>query len=572
MLNLYRFISSLKMAPFMAFLLINIKAYILFVFIFLFTPIFIFSQNVGVGTTTPAEKLEIFGGGVKADSIQLTNGANTGYILQSKDGSGNAQWVDPALISGVNGVTGATGVAGNSIQFQYKFDNSTSIGTVSSNYIQFDNWGAAITKVGISYYPNLLTGVDIEDYLKAQDDPTNSGIKSTLIIRSLDNIDDYFIFGINSISNTGISYLEYDITLIDKTSTLSFFSNNENLAISFSLSGNLGATGPTGQTGTIGATGPSGALVSGTLGQTLFHDGSDWTATSNLYHDNANVGVGLTSPLAKFHVKGSGNSSGSDAVLVANSSGDEILTIRNDGVIIIADDTDVRIQSESAGGFRLLGEQGNTPGKPSIGFFSMNGIDDGGGGMGIYRPLANAMAFSTLSTERLRITPSGKIGIGTQSPSHLFHVNGVARSSQSTWATSSDQRVKKNIKSIKNGLSLLEKFRPVIYEWKENYKKENKELKDKNYGFISQEVEKIIPEMVTIVEEQFGEEVIKDFKVLNTDALIPILVSAMKEQQDIINELINKVDVQKLDINILKSEVEALQNIKVEYNLKSQIE
>ena len=117
---------------------------------------------------------------------------------------------------------------------------------------------------------------------------------------------------------------------------------------------------------------------------------------------------------------------------------------------------------------------------------------------------------------------------------------------------------------MKNGLSLLEQFRPVTYEWKENYKKENKELKEKNYGFISQEVEKIIPEMVTMVEEQFGEEVIKDFKLLNTDALIPILVSAMKEQQGLINELTNKVDAQNLDINTLKAEVEVLQNIKAE--------
>ena len=141
----------------------------------MFIPILVFSQNVGVGTTSPGEKLEIFGGGIKADSIQLTNGANTGYILQSKDVNGNAIWADPTTISGANGATGA---AGNSIQFQYKFNTSTSIGTVSSNYIQFDNWGAAITKVGMSYYPNLLTGVDIEDYLKAQDDPTNNGIKS----------------------------------------------------------------------------------------------------------------------------------------------------------------------------------------------------------------------------------------------------------------------------------------------------------------------------------------------------------------------------------------------------------
>ena len=104
-----------------------------------------------------------------------------------------------------------------------------------------------------------------------------------------------------------MSYLEYDVTLIDKTSTLSYFSNNENLAISFSLSGNIGATGATGQAGAIGATGPSGAMVSGTLGQTLYHNGTLWSATSNLYHDNTNIGVGTTSPLAKLHIDKSGN-------------------------------------------------------------------------------------------------------------------------------------------------------------------------------------------------------------------------------------------------------------------------
>ena len=166
-----------------------------------------------------------------------------------------------------------------------------------------------------------------------------------------------------------------------------------------------------------------------------------------LIEDGGNVGVGSTSPLARFHVKGGGNSSGSNAVIVENSNGDDILKIRNDGVIMVANNTNFRIQSESAGGFRLLGEQGDTPDKPSIGFFSMNGIDDGGGGMGIYRPLANVMAFSTLSTERMRISAGGNVGIGTQSPSHLLHVNGVARSTQGTWATSSDQRVKKNIKA-----------------------------------------------------------------------------------------------------------------------------
>ena len=76
-----------------------------------------------------------------------------------------------------------------------------------------------------------------------------------------------------------------------------------------------------------------------------------------------------------------------------------------------------RIQAAAAGGARILGSQGNTPDKPAIGFFSTDGVDDGDGyGLGIYRPLAHHMAFSTLSQERMRITDKGKVGIGTTYP------------------------------------------------------------------------------------------------------------------------------------------------------------
>lgn len=57
--------------------------------------------------------------------------------------------------------------------------------------------------------------------------------------------------------------------------------------------GATGAQGPTGVTGAVGATGP---LVSGTSGQTLRHNGSEWEATSNLFNDGTNIGIGTTSP------------------------------------------------------------------------------------------------------------------------------------------------------------------------------------------------------------------------------------------------------------------------------------
>lgn len=48
--------------------------------------------NVGVGTNTPTEKLEV-AGKTKTTNLQLTAGANSGYVLQS-DADGNANWVN----------------------------------------------------------------------------------------------------------------------------------------------------------------------------------------------------------------------------------------------------------------------------------------------------------------------------------------------------------------------------------------------------------------------------------------------------------------------------------------------
>lgn len=73
-------------------------------------------------------------------------------------------------------------------------------------------------------------------------------------------------------------------------------------------SGTGGATGPTGPTGATGAQGPqgiqgaTGPLVVGTAGQTLRHNGTTWVATSNLYNDGTNIGIGTTAPLSRLHV------------------------------------------------------------------------------------------------------------------------------------------------------------------------------------------------------------------------------------------------------------------------------
>ena len=49
-------------------------------------------------------------------------------------------------------------------------------------------------------------------------------------------------------------------------------------------------------------TGGGSGLPAGTSGQTLRHDGVDWTATGNLFNNGSYVGIGTTSPTSPLHV------------------------------------------------------------------------------------------------------------------------------------------------------------------------------------------------------------------------------------------------------------------------------
>lgn len=83
--------------------------------------------------------------------------------------------------------------------------------------------------------------------------------------------------------------------------------------------------------------------------------------------------------------------------------------------------------SPTAGGARILAAQGETAANPAIGFQSSvstttTAQNDGGGGNGIFRPLANNMAFSTGSVERMRINQAGFVGIGTATATNQLEV------------------------------------------------------------------------------------------------------------------------------------------------------
>jgi hypothetical protein len=72
-------------------------------------------------------------------------------------------------------------------------------------------------------------------------------------------------------------------------------------AIYANKSGTPGVTGPTG---------PTGPLTPGTNGQTLRNNGTDWIATSTVYNNGTNIGIGTTTPDASAKMDISSTTSG----------------------------------------------------------------------------------------------------------------------------------------------------------------------------------------------------------------------------------------------------------------------
>ena len=124
---------------------------------------------------------------------------------------------------------------------------------------------------------------------------------------------------------------------------------------------------------------------------------------------------------------------------------------------------------------------------------------------------------------------AGNVGIGTTSPSEKLHVSGNIKGS--SFMYSSDRTKKQNIKSLKNALEVVQNLRGVEFEWKENGQK--------SIGFLAQEVEEILPELVHGAE---GE------KSVEYGNLTAILVEAVKAQQ-------SQIEAQNARISALELQV-----------------
>jgi len=213
-------------------------------------------------------------------------------------------------------------------------------------------------------------------------------------------------------------------------------------------------------------------------------------------NSSGNVGIGMTSPGARIHIRGSG---------------------KNDAKVLI---------DAMEGDF------------PSVNFWNNNSQI---GVVGWYRA-DDAMKFlydTTLSSANgLTLKPNGNIGIGITSPLYKLHVNGDAAGT--SWTNLSSREFKEDIQKVDETvhplmLARLMDMDLTTYKYKKEYGGDG----DTKLGFIA---------------EDMPEEVLsKDGKGVDLYELLALTIGAIKGQQREVDKLKAENDALRQEIQQIKA-------------------
>jgi len=148
--------------------------------------------------------------------------------------------------------------------------------------------------------------------------------------------------------------------------------------------------------------------------------------------------------------------------------------------------------------------------------------------------------------------------LGTTGNLHVFMVNSATVGSISTngsstsYNTTSDYRLKKNISPLKGALEEISKLKPATYQFKSN--PETTEA-----GFIAHELQKIYPQAVTGTKDEMDEEGKPKYQNVDYGKLTPLLAAGIQELKALIAKQENLLEQQQTQIGALKAELEEIQ-------------
>jgi hypothetical protein len=239
---------------------------------------------------------------------------------------------------------------------------------------------------------------------------------------------------------------------------------------------------------------------------------------------NKRVGIGTASPArsplhlatsgtdyCQIHMTNgtSGSTSGDGLTLFTNSTDAGLMQRENSYLLFGTNDTE-RMRIDSSGRMFLGGTSGF-----GSGFFEVNASPTSFNHI-VTRPTVNT-TYNALRMINNANTVIGTISVGTS-------VNTV------TYGGTSDYRLKENIQPMEQGLERVKKLNPVKFDWKETG--------ESSEGFIAHEIQDAGWNLGVV-----GKKDGKEMQEVEYGKLTPLLVKAIQEQQEIIDDLKTRIEV-----------------------------
>jgi hypothetical protein len=232
--------------------------------------------------------------------------------------------------------------------------------------------------------------------------------------------------------------------------------------------------------------------------------------------NNGNVGIGTISPSYKLTVAGANSSSTPLVQFNATGTGTFQRGVQLFNTALAAGES-IMYSVGTADSSRQMGQMyyyyagsNSTSNRLSLGLHSVDDV--------------------------LNVLGSGNVMIGTTTDNGgKLGVNGEIRSSNEITAYySSDSRLKENVRVIANPLEKLEQIRGVYFDWKDEHiqtrgGEDGYFVRKQDVGVIAQEVEAVLPEIVATRDN--------GTKVVKYEKLVALLIEAVKEQQQQINQI-----------------------------------
>jgi Chaperone of endosialidase len=481
------------------------------------------STGLGIGTSSPAYKLDVAGSG------------RFGGIAS------------PRIYAEGNGATGFPGFNLSNTTQGYEIIIRGNL----SNVFQIRNTTTSTDLLTIDASGNLGLGVT----------PSAWGSGRTAL--QIGNTNSYFIgsqntvFGNNAYNDgTNWRYItSYNATLFTQAEGGSFAwynapSGTAGNAITFTQAMTLDASGRLG----IGTTSPNAKIdIAGTNQNSIWFNQSAGGSTTGyivgrsystnnaqdffIYdvassafrfniNSSGNVGIGTTSPTfaagGGLHI----NQSGADTRLHLTNSTTGVLA--TDGFELVLSGNDVYYDSKESAGTHIFYTAGSERMRITSGgelLWNITATTAGGlsgGGVAFRNNAGKYLQISTgLTTDENLILFYKSDGAGG-----VTNTGSIATSGNNTnYNTSSDYRLKQDLKNF-NGLSLVNQINVYDYQWKID--------STRSYGVMAHELQSVLPYAVTGVKD--GEKM----QGVDYSKIVPILIKSIQELKAEIETLKNK--------------------------------